>query len=245
MFSIALITGIGVGMATMVGSLMAFFIHRISHKLNDIILGFAAGIMLGAAFFSLILPSIGTGVPGIAIPALGILCGAVLITLLDRFVPHMHKYIGVEAGSENRGLMLFVLAIAIHNFPEGMAVGVSFATGNTGNAASIAIAIALQNIPEGLITVSPLLMAGVKKRTALFLGLATGMVELAGTLIGYAVASVAGVMLPFMLALAGGTMVYVIGNDIISETHSHGYQKQASYALIVGVIVMLMIDHFV
>ena len=243
MFLIALATGLGVGTATAIGSIMAFFIHRISHKLNDAIMGFAAGIMLGASFVSLILPSIGEGVSGIAIPALGIVCGAFLINLLDKIVPHMHKFMGVGQGKTNHSLLLFVMAIALHNFPEGMAVGISFATGEIGNAVSLSIAIALQNIPEGLITVSPLLMAGVSRKKALIIGLVTGGVELLGTLVGFGLASIAGAVLPFMLALAGGTMIYVISNDIIPETHSHGFQKPASYSLIAGVIVMLMLDH--
>lgn len=246
MFKIALITGLAVGAATLIGSLLAFVVKKISHKFNDMLLAFAAGIMLGATFFSLVLPSLeGGGEYGIFVTAGGVLAGALLVTLLDRIVPHLHTFIGMEDDGEGTShrLMLFVLAIAFHNLPEGMAVGVGFGGGNVGDALSIAIAIALQNIPEGMITIFPLLMAGLSKKRALLVGACTGLVEVLGVLIGFTSVTLVQSLLPFLLALAGGTMLYVISNDMIPETHSHGFAKQATFSVIAGFIAMMFIDH--
>lgn len=138
--------------------------------------------------------------------------------------------------------MLFVLAIAIHNLPEGIAAGVGFGAGNNAEALVIAGGIALQNIPEGMVIISPMLAAGVKpKKTFLYAAL-TGIVEVVGTLLGYFAVSVASAILPFALAFAGGTMLYVISDEMIPETHAHGSQRGATYALLFGFCLMLVCD---
>ena len=141
--------------------------------------------------------------------------------------------------------MLFVMAIAIHNLPEGIAAGVGFGTDNIANAITVALGIALQNIPEGMVIVSPLILAGVPKLRVLFIACFTGVIEVIGTMIGYFAVSIATVILPFALAFAGGTMLYVISDEMIPETHSHGYERQATYALLFGFMTMILMDHYI
>jgi ZIP family zinc transporter len=248
MFTNVLLTGVGVGMSTFIGSLLSFPIKKITHKMNDIILSFAAGIMLAATVFSLIIPSMEQPNSTLFATIAGIAAGAFFITILDKAVPHIHNYIEPSlADTGNREsldkVILFLLAIAIHNFPEGLAVGVSFTGDNIGNALSIAIGISLQNIPEGMITIIPLIAAGLDRKRAMIIALITGLTEVLGTLIGYAAISVSAVILPFILAFAGGTMLFVISHEMIPDTHSHGYENQATYSLIAGFIVMLCIDY--
>ncbi len=243
-----ILTALGVGGATIIGALIGFIFKNISHKFSDIVLAFAAGIMLAAAVFGLILPSVeSTGVSQIWIPVAGILFGAVFLHFADKFTPHLHSLTGVdrEEHSNNSSMdkvLLFVMAIAIHNFPEGIAAGVAFGTGDTGSALSVALGIALQNIPEGMVIISPLILAGVSKKRTLVIASLTGVVEIVGTFIGYFAASISSIMLPFLLAFAGGTMLYVISDEMIPETHSHGEENGATYALLIGFCVMLVLS---
>ena len=166
---------------------------------------------------------------------------------MDRAVPHLHKIAGVEPEAHGGGeklskVLLFVMAIAIHNLPEGIAAGVGFGSGNTEEALLIAGGIALQNIPEGMVIIGPMLAAGVSKKRTLLLSLATGLVEVVGTLLGYFAVSLSTAVLPFALAFAGGTMLYVISDEMIPETHAHGSQRGATYALLLGFCVMLVSD---
>ena len=247
---IVILTALGVGGATVIGALLGFIFKNPSHKFNDIILSFAAGVMLAAAVIGLIIPSFEyTGEPyGILITLGGMFAGAVCLNLIDRLVPHLHKMTGTDI--ENHPdktarldkVLLFVIAIAIHNLPEGIAAGVSFGTGDTAQAITVAGGIALQNIPEGMVIIGPMLAAGVKPRRTFVLAMATGLVEVVGTLIGYFAVSIASAILPFALAFAGGTMLYVISDEMIPETHAHGHQRGATYALLVGFCVMLVTD---
>ncbi len=243
-----LITALGVGGATVVGSFIGFCFKKISHRFSDIILSFAAGVMLAAAVLGLIIPSVEYGGKyGIIVTVAGIFAGALSLNLIDKLVPHMHKLVGMDS-EEHRGnaslsrVLLFVMAIAIHNLPEGIAAGVGFGSGNTSEALVIAGGIALQNIPEGMVIIGPMLAAGVSPRRTFICALATGLVEVAGTLLGYLAVSIASAILPFALAFAGGTMLYVISDEMIPETHSHGSQRGATYALLVGFCVMLVSD---
>ena len=245
---IVLLTALGVGGATMLGAVLGFAIKRIPHRFNDIILGFAAGIMLSAAVFGLITPALeGGDIFNTLIVVAGIFVGAVFLSLMDRVVPHLHSIAGVSEahGAESDSLnkvLLFVFAIAIHNLPEGIAAGVSFGTGNTADALTVAGGIALQNIPEGMVIIAPMLAAGVSRPRTLLIALATGLVEVVGTFIGYFAVGVSAAALPFALAFAGGTMIYVISDEMIPETHSHGFEKGATYSLIVGFCTMLILD---
>ena len=241
------LTALGVGGATLFGVAIGFIFKNLSHKFSDIVLSFAAGVMLSAAVIGLVLPSLEYGGRwSILITVGGIFAGALCLNLIDRLVPHLHKLAGAEPeahGSSKLGkVLLFVTAIAIHNLPEGIAAGVGFGSENDAQALVIEGGIALQNIPEGMVIVGPMLAAGVKPRRAFLLAALTGVVEIIGTLLGYLAVSVATAILPFALAFAGGTMLYVVSDEMIPETHAHGHQRGATYALLVGFCLMLVTD---
>lgn len=244
---LVLLTALGVGGATVIGALIGFAFKNISHKFSDIVLSFAAGVMLSAAVIGLILPSLEYGGKlGILITVAGVFAGAVALNLIDKLVPHLHKLAGEDIEDHrdtNLGkVLLFVSAIAIHNLPEGIAAGVGFGSGNPAQALVIAGGIALQNIPEGMVIIGPMLTAGVKPKRTFIIAMMTGLVEVVGTLIGYFAVSVASAILPFALAFAGGTMLYVISDEMIPETHAHGSERGATYALLVGFCLMLIVD---
>lgn len=244
---LVLITALGVGGATVIGSLMGFIFKKISHKFSDIVLSFAAGVMLAAAVLGLILPSVEYGGKwGLLYAVVGIFAGALCLNLIDKLVPHLHKLVGPDLESHNNAnlskVLLFVTAIAIHNLPEGIAAGVGFGSGDSGQALLIAGGIALQNIPEGMVIIAPMLASGVSPRKTFICAALTGVVEVVGTLIGYFAVSIASAILPIALAFAGGTMLYVISDEMIPETHAHGEQRGATYALLVGFCVMLVSD---
>ena len=242
-----LLTALGVGGATIIGSLIGFVFKNISHRFSDIVLSFAAGVMLSAAVLGLILPSLDYGgSSAIVITVAGIFAGALCLNLIDKLVPHLHKLVGPDIEPHNNAnlskVLLFVMAIAIHNLPEGIAAGVSFGTDNASQALLIAGGIALQNIPEGMVIIGPMLAAGVSPRKTFVCAMITGLVEVVGTLLGYWAVSLASMILPFALAFAGGTMLYVISDEMIPETHAHGSERGATYALLVGFCVMLISD---
>lgn len=247
---LVLLTALGVGGATLLGSVIGFVFKKLSHKFSDIVLSFAAGIMLAAAVLGLILPSLDYGGQyGIVITVAGVFAGAVCINVLDKVVPHLHKLAGtdLEAHPSSHNVskvLLFITAIAIHNLPEGIAAGVSFGTDDPGSALLIAGGIALQNIPEGMVIIGPMLAVGISPKRTFLLAAMTGLIEVIGTFIGYFAVSVASAILPFALAFAGGTMLYVISDEMIPETHAHGSERGATYALLVGFCVMLICDVF-
>ena len=243
-----LLTALGVGGATVFGSVIGFMFKKISHRFSDIVLAFAAGVMLAAAVLGLILPSVDYGGKyGLIITVAGIFAGAMCLNLIDKLVPHLHKIVGADLEDHQSNaniskVLLFVTAIAIHNLPEGIAAGVSFGSGNTSEALLIAGGIALQNIPEGMVIIAPMLSAGVSPKRTFLCAMATGLVEVVGTLIGYFAVSIASAILPFALAFAGGTMLYVISDEMIPETHAHGSQRGATYSLLAGICLMLISD---
>ncbi|MDD6219414.1 MAG: ZIP family metal transporter [Clostridia bacterium] len=244
---LVLLTALGVGGATIIGSLIGFIFKKISHKFSDIVLSFAAGVMLAAAVLGLIIPSLEYGGKfALLITVAGIFAGALCLNLIDKLVPHLHKLVGQETEQHNNAnvskVLLFVTAIAIHNLPEGIAAGVGFGSGDTSRALIIAGGIALQNIPEGMVIIGPMLAAGVSPRKTFICAMITGLIEVVGTLIGYFAVSIASAILPFALAFAGGTMLYVISDEMIPETHAHGSERGATYALLVGFCVMLVTD---
>ena len=244
---LVLLTALGVGGATVIGSSLGFIFKKISHKFSDIVLSFAAGVMLAAAVLGLILPSLEHGGKyGIIMTVIGIFAGAACLNLIDKVVPHLHRLMGEEDENHNNAnlskVLLFVTAIAIHNLPEGIAAGVGFGSGDTSQALIIAGGIALQNIPEGMVIIGPMLAAGVSTKKTFIAAMLTGVVEVVGTLIGYFAVSLASAILPFALAFAGGTMLYVISDEMIPETHAHGSQRGATYSLLLGFCVMLVTD---
>ena len=241
-----LLTALGVGGATVIGAAIGFLFKNLSHKFSDIVLSFAAGVMLAAAIVGLILPSVEYGGKwGLLITVLGIFAGAACLNLVDKLVPHLHKLMGPDIEEHHNAnlskVLLFVMAIGIHNLPEGIAAGVGFGSGNTAQALIIAGGIALQNIPEGMVIIGPMLAAGISKKKTFIAALITGLVEVVGTLIGYFAVSFSAAVLPFALAFAGGTMLYVISDEMIPETH-HNNESGATYALLVGFCVMLVSD---
>ena len=245
--TMVLLTALGVGGATVFGALIGFMFKKMSHKFSDIILSFAAGVMLAAAVLGLIMPSLEYGgKSGLVTTIAGIFAGAICLNLIDKLVPHLHKMAGQDLEEHNNTklskVLLFVTAIAIHNLPEGIAAGVGFGSGNTSQALLIAGGIALQNIPEGMVIIAPMLAAGVSPKRTFVLAMLTGLVEVVGTFIGYFAVSVSSFILPFALAFAGGTMLYVISDEMIPETHAHGQQRWATYALLVGFCIMLVSD---
>ncbi len=247
---IVLLTAAGVGGATIIGALLGFAFRRISHKFSDIVMGFAAGVMLAAAIVGLIIPSMEKkGAYTLPITIIGIFCGALLLNVIDKVVPHLHRLVGRDIEEHktqdlNR-VLLFVLAIAIHNFPEGIAAGVGFGTENLSDALTIAGGIALQNIPEGMVIIAPMLASGVSKGKTLIAAFSTGIIEVIGTIIGYLAVSISSAILGFALSFAGGTMLYVISDEMIPETHSHGNERNSTYSLLAGFCLMLLMDYYI
>lgn len=244
---LVLLTALGVGGATVFGAIIGFIFKNISHKFSDIVLSFAAGVMLAAAVLGLIMPSLEYGGKyGLMITVTGIFTGAICLNLIDKIVPHLHKLVGTDTETHNNAdlnkILLFVTAIAIHNLPEGIAAGVGFGSGDTSQALLIAGGIALQNIPEGMVIIGPMLAAGVAPKKTFICAMITGVVEVIGTFIGFGAVNIASAILPFALAFAGGTMLYVISDEMIPETHAHGCERGATYALLVGFCIMLISD---
>jgi len=242
-----ILAAIGVGGSTLIGSIIGFFVTGVSHKGNDTIIGLCAGIMLSAAVLGLLVPAFEMSAASYWLPVAGVFAGALLLNVLDLVTPHLHHVTGIdqEEHLHNKHLnrvLLFVMAIALHKFPEGMAAGVGFGGETTGNPVSVALAISLQNVPEGMVIISPLLLAGVSRPRTLVIAVAIGMLEVIGVFFGYSLGSLQAGVLPFMLALSGGAMLYVVSDEMIPESHAHGYQKEATYALLAGFVLMLLIE---
>ncbi len=241
--------------ATMMGAAIGVFIKELSHKWNDIVMGFCAGVMLAAATVGLIVPAFESGECCWWIVAAGVIGGALFLNVIDLVTPHLHHITGLEPeqhrnnSSLNR-IMLFVLAIAIHKLPEGIAAGVSLSDVSTSVAVSspswmVTIGLSLQNIPEGMVIIAPLLLAGVSMWRTMMISLTIGLLEVVGVLLGFGLGNISAMMLPVMLGFAGGAMLYVTSDEIIPETHTHGYQRQATYALLVGFMTLIVIEKFV
>lgn len=263
---LGIIASMAAGLATGIGSIPIFFTKNISRKLLDALLGAAAGVMLAATSFSLIVPAIekgGGGVPGATIALIGILCGGLFLDSVDKFFPDTNLLTNAVNGKELNGngfkksclinlnmsprmrkVWLFIIAITVHNFPEGLAVGVGFGDGDIANGISLAIGIGLQNLPEGLAVALPLIREKYSAGRAFLVALATGLVEPIGGLIGVGLVQIAKPILPFALAFAAGAMLFVISHEIIPETQNHeGHSKLATHALLIGFVVMMFLDN--
>ncbi len=237
---------------TIIGALLGFVFKGLPHRWNDTVLGYCAGIMLAASTVGLIVPAFETCGDGQWwMIVLSVMVGALFVNLIDFVTPHLHTITGLDPEEhQNNGILnkvlLFVLAIAIHKLPEGMAAGVSMSdvTAATDDEASwtVTFGLALQNIPEGMVIIAPLLVAGVSKMRTMLISLAIGLLEVGGVWIGYSLGSISAVLLPAMLGFAGGAMLYVTSDEMIPETHTHGYQKQATYALLLGFVTLLLLD---
>ena len=241
------ITAAGLSAATLLGSLLGFAFKELPHKWNDGVLGFCAGIMLGAATLGLIVPAAEQAGGAWWIVLAGVVLGMLFLNVLDKLTPHLHKITGLDQeehlhnASLNR-ILLFVLAIALHKFPEGIASGVGFNSEDVSNAWTVAAGIALQNIPEGMVVIAPLLLAGVSKTRTLLISLAIAMLEVAGVWTGYALGAISMKMLPLMLSFAGGAMLYVVSDEMIPETHAHGYETTATWCLVLGFVGLVLLE---
>jgi ZIP family zinc transporter len=239
------------GLCTGVGALGIFLLKRPSARTEDAMLSAAAGVMLAATLFSLLLPALdradeltSNGAAAVSIVAAGLLLGAAGLFAVHRFVPHEHFLLGKE-GPDNKRLeriWLFVIAITLHNFPEGMAVGVGFAGGDAGNGTTLAIGIGLQNVPEGFAVAISLLSIGYARLTAFWVGMLTGLVEPVGGAIGAAAVTLAEPLMPAILGVAAGAMLFVISDEIIPETHRRGYENVATFSLLGGFVAMMYLD---
>lgn len=246
------ISAAGLCGSTILGALLGFGIKKVPHKWNDTILGFCAGMMLAAAILGLIVPAMeGANVInnnfGWLLVVAGVMIGALFLNVLDAVTPHLHTITGLdtEEHKSNASLnkvLLFVMAIAIHKLPEGIAAGVGFNSEDLTNALSVTIGISFQNIPEAMVIITPLLIAGVSKKRTLAISFAIALLEVVGVWIGYAMGAVSQTFLPIMLAFAGGCMLYIVSDEMIPETHSHGHQKMATYALLIGFLTLMMIE---
>ena len=236
------------GLCTGIGALPTLFMKDISPRLFSSMLGGAAGVMLAATAFSLLMPGIDFGNQlwpglGIWVVSAGMALGALFLHLADERLPHLH--FDTVAGNSLDSLQkisLFIIAITIHNFPEGLAVGVSFGSGDTKNGLVLAIAVALQNMPEGLAVALPLVGLGYNKWRAVGLAALTGLVEPVGGLLGITMVSLFSAILPIAMGFAAGAMLFVISEEIIPETHSNGKSRYATFALMLGFIVMMILD---
>lgn len=229
------------GLATGAGALPVLFKKEVSDRTLDISLGFSAGIMLAATFFSLLVPAIELSGPLVA--ALGLALGAAALHLIERSTPHFHAFIGAHGPpSKLPRVWLFVLAITIHNFPEGLAVGVGFGSGDVATGTVIAMAIGLQNMPEGLAVAMPLVREGYTRRRSLGYATLTGLVEPVGGLLGVALVSFSRPILPWGLAFAAGAMLFIVSDEIVPESHRKGFEREATFGLIAGFIVMMLLD---
>ena len=237
---------LSIGGSTVAGVLAGLLFRHIPHRLNDIVLGFAAGVMLAASILGLIAPAFETQ-DGILLAICGTFAGAGLISILDRIVPHLHRIAGIdtEAHRSNGSIgktLLFVTAIALHKIPEGLATGVSFGTGDVGDIITVAGSMSLQNIPEAIVIVAPLFAIGVAAGRVVCISFAIAAISIVSVLAGCALTAIFAGAMPFILTAAGGAMLYVISDEMIPETHSHGYEKPATFALISGLLLVIILQ---
>ncbi|MCB1743859.1 MAG: ZIP family metal transporter [Gammaproteobacteria bacterium] len=239
------------GLCTSVGALGVFAIRELSTRVEDVLLSVAAGIMLAATFFSLLLPGIEQAEQqfehrsiAVLVVIAGLLLGALALFLIHRFTPHEHFRGGREGPDTEvlRRIWLFVIAITLHNLPEGMAVGVGFAGGNMANGFSLAAGIGLQNVPEGLAVAVSMRAIGYSMRHSFWAASLTGLAEPVGGLLGSAAVSATAALMPATLGFAAGAMLFIISDEIIPETHRRGLQNLATFSLLGGFVVMMFLD---
>lgn len=244
--SASFIAGAGAGL----GALPLLLRQRWSPRAHSLMLAVAAGIMLAATVFSLLEPAtdlaaeqVGSFTGGVAVVAAAIVAGALAIWVLHSLLPHEHFLKGRE-GAEPKELersWLFVFAIGLHNFPEGLSVGVSWGAGSS-TGLPVTVGMLLQNLPEGLAVAAALVAVGYSRGRAIWISFVTGLIEPVGGIVGAGVVSLAQTLLPWALAFAAGAMLFVISGEIIPETHRRGVERSATFALVLGFVVMMIID---
>ncbi|MDM0009530.1 ZIP family metal transporter [Variovorax sp. J22G73] len=247
----ALTGGCIAALATALGTLPVLLSQQFSQRAYDSMLGFGAGVMLAASSFSLVIPALaaakaqGAGAWGSgALVGAGVLVGAMALLFIDRVVPHEHFVKGLE-GPQARALKrvwLFVLAIVLHNLPEGLAIGVAFAGTDPVGAAALTTGISIQDVPEGLVVALALRSVGYGKLAAVGLGVLSGLVEPMAAVLGAAVIGLTAAMLPWGLAMAAGAMLFVISHEIIPESHRKGHEAYATTGLMLGFVLMMLLD---
>ena len=247
----ALAGGCLAALATALGTLPVLLSQQFSQRTYDTMLGFGAGVMLAASSFSLIVPALASakaqgasawGAGGIV--GAGILLGSLLLLLIDRLVPHEHFVKGLEGrqGLAMKRVWLFVLAISLHNFPEGLAIGVAFAGTDAVGALALASGISIQDVPEGMVVALALRSVGYSRGRSAGIGILSGVIEPVAAVLGVAVISLSANFLPWGLAGAAGAMLYVISHEIIPESHGQGHEAFATGGLIVGFVLMMLLD---
>lgn len=230
------------GLATGVGALPVLVGVKVGERALDGLLGFAAGVMLAATAFSLLVPSMELG--GVGPAVVGLLLGACFVWLADRLIPHLHPDSGLEGlPSHLRRVWLLILAITIHNMPEGLSVGVNFGGGRIAEGTTVALAIGIQNMPEGLAVALPLLREGYSRWRALLLATFTGLAEPPMGFLGAATVALMMPLLPWALAFAAGAMLYVVSGELIPESHARGHQKEATFGAVFGFAIMMFLDN--
>lgn len=247
----ALFGGIAGCLATSLGACLALYLKHIPSKTQDILLGFAAGMMLAASSFSLIVPGLeaaqellDSSLLGSGILVVGLLLGTALMLGLDRFLPHEHESTGpCGIGCERLSrVWLFVFAITLHNIPEGMAIGVGFSASNPMAGIPLAAAISIQDIPEGLAVAFALRSAGLSAVKSMLVASFSGMMEPIGALVGLWISSGFALAYPLSMGLAAGAMIFVVSHEVIPETHRNGHQTLATLGLMAGFAVMMFLD---
>jgi ZIP family zinc transporter len=247
----ALLGGTAALLATALGALPALALRNVTRRAEDLMLGFAAGVMLAASAFSLILPSIDAGedlfgarMPAALLAAAAIGAGVLVMVGIERTLPHEHRHLGRHgAQAQWARVWLLVLAILIHNFPEGMAIGVSFSGSDRAAGIPVATAIAIQDIPEGLVVALALRAIDYPPGKAVLIAAATGLAEPVGAVLASAVTGFTPVLYPFGRALAAGAMLFVVSHEIIPETHRGGHQMPATLGVMGGFAVMMVLDN--
>lgn len=250
-FTLGLVASVAASLGTGAGALLVFAFGRVTQRSQDVLQSIAAGIMLAATVISLVMPGVeagarqhGSQVTGALIVALAVVLGALAVLGVHRHAPHEHFLAGREGPSAThlRRTWLFVIAITLHNFPEGMAVGVGFGGGDVANGLALSSAIFVQNLPEGFVVALGLLAAGYRKPFAIFVSFATGLVETAGGLVGAAAVATAVAVLPWAMGFAAGAMLFVISHEIVPETHRNGFETEATFGLVGGFVSMVVLD---
>lgn len=244
------LSGMG-ALGTALGVVPAMFLRAPSQRTHDALLGFGAGVMLAATSFSLIVPALSSAEQAGLSPwarslgvAAALLCGAAVLMALERGLPHAHFLNG--AGCPDTGRLrrvaLFVLAIVLHNVPEGMAVGTAVVGADPAQALALAIGIAIQDVPEGLVVALALQSVGVNRSVALTVGALSGVVEPVAATLAVVAFGLMGAMLPWGLAFAAGAMLFVVSHEVIPESHRQGHERWATTGLLLGFVVMMMLD---
>ncbi|WP_374341468.1 ZIP family metal transporter [Methyloversatilis sp.] len=247
---LGLLAGLAGFAATTLGALPALGLRSLGQRGSDVLLGFGAGMMLAAASFSLIVPGLDAGETmtgsrglGAAVVVIGMALGVWLMMMLDAMTPHEHEHCG-SCGPETRmgRVWLFVNAIALHNLPEGMAMGVSFSQADMAVGLPLSTAIAIQDVPEGLAVAVALRTVGMSPLKAVGIAALSGFMEPLGALIGVGLSSSFALFYPGGLGLAAGAMIFVVSHEVIPETHRNGHEKAATLGLMAGFMVMMVLD---